>query len=200
MTTLTFPSIIPNSTEWSLQSNTQQHRSPLSGTIQTLELAGARWSASLRFDSLTQSDARTMMAFLVQLRGGAGRFYLYDHSLPVPRGTATGTPLVNGASQTGTSLTTDGWTINITGILKAGDYIGVNGELKMVTADCNSNGSGQCTVTFEPPLRSSPADNAAITVTRPTCTMMLTGDDQTKWSGNPGYRSSFVLTCVEPFS
>ncbi len=40
-----------------------------------------------------------------------------------PRGAATGTPLVKGASQTGNTLTTDGWTTGVTGILKAGDWI-----------------------------------------------------------------------------
>ena len=200
MTTLTFPSLVPQSCEWALVSNTQAHRSPLNGTVQTLELPGSRWAATLRFDNLNQADTRTMVAFLAKLRGRAGRFYLYDHSLAAPRGIATGTPLVKGASQTGASLITDGWTISQTGILKAGDYIGVNGELKIVTADVNSDGIGDATLSIEPPLRSSPADNAAITVTRPTCTMMLADDDQTKWSTQPGFWSGMVISCVEVFA
>jgi hypothetical protein len=79
------------------------------------------------------------------------------------RGDGGGTPLVAGASQTGASLNTDGWPATTT-VLKAGDYFSVNGELKMVTADCVSDASGNATVEFAPILRSAPADNAALTL------------------------------------
>lgn len=114
------------------------------------------------------------------------------------KGTATGTPLVNGASQSVTyatakntwtqSLITDGWTVSITGILKKGDVFtlanvnAVNpvskastGALQQftVTADANSDGTGNSTITISPPIiisgpyqtvTAAPADNAAITV------------------------------------
>ena len=103
-------------------------------------------------------------------------------------GVASGTPLVNGAGQSGNSIVTDGWTASISGILKKGDIItfagvyGVNpinkqstGELKqfVVTADVNSDGAGNATVPISPAIITSgnyqnvtagPADNAAITV------------------------------------
>jgi hypothetical protein len=96
-------------------------------------------------------------------------------------GVATGTPLVNGASQNVTyatakdtdtqSLVTDGWTNSTTGILKAGDVItiaGVNsvnqktredtGQLATftVTADADSGAStGPATLTIAPPIITS---------------------------------------------
>jgi hypothetical protein len=96
-------------------------------------------------------------------------------------GVATGTPLVNGASQNVTyatakdtdtqSLITDGWTNSTTGILKAGDVItiaGVNsvnqktredtGQLATftVTADADSGAStGPATLTIAPPIITS---------------------------------------------
>jgi hypothetical protein len=109
---------------------------------------------------------------------------VYSHT----KGTATGTPLVNGASQTGTSLVTDGWTNSITGILKTGDVFTLAGVFSVnpvsglstgnlqqftVTADANSDGSGNSTLTISPGITTSgayktvsgsPADNAAITV------------------------------------
>lgn len=90
------------------------------------------------------------------------------------KGTATGTPLINGALAAGTtSLTTDGWTNSITGILKKGDIITIAGDPNpyVVTADVNSNGSGVATVPISngkpndtPGLIKAAADNAAITV------------------------------------
>jgi hypothetical protein len=103
-------------------------------------------------------------------------------------GTQGGTPLVNGASQTGTSLITDGWSNSITNVLQAGDIFTVAGvyavnpitkqstgrlQQFVVTSAVNSNGSGQATVSISPAITTSgttqtvsgsPADNAAITV------------------------------------
>jgi hypothetical protein len=113
-------------------------------------------------------------------------------------GALGGTPLINGAAQNVTydtaknswtqSLITDGWSNSITGVLKAGDVFTiasvfmVNAKTKattavlqqfVVTADANSDGSGNCTPTISPPIITSgpyqtvsaaPADNAAITM------------------------------------
>ncbi len=195
-----FPSIIPSSVEWSLISNTQSFRSPMDGSVQTLENAGSRWRALLRFKNLSDSDGRTLLAFMVALRGEAGRFTLYDHSHPNPAGIATGSPLVNGASQTGGTLITDGWTNSVTGILKAGDYIGVNGELKMVTSDVDSDVTGKVTLTIEPPLRSSPADNAVITTVKPTTNFRLVDDNQAKSSITAPFIHQVSIACIESFT
>ena len=200
MTTYAFPSVIPNNSTWTLSSNTQAFISPLNGVTQTLEMPGASWKATLSFSNLTNDDRREFMSFLVKLRGSSGRFYLHDHSHVSPRGIATGTPLVNGASQTGASLITDGWTISQTNILRAGDYIEVNDELKMVVADVNSDGSGNATLTIEPPLRASPGENAAITVSEPKAIMRLTDDDQATAQTNLFGFSNFSISCVESFT
>jgi hypothetical protein len=161
-----------------LRANTMVFESPLNGAVQTTELPGARWVCEITYDTLSKPDRLLMQAFLSKLRGRAGRVFLWDMSHYKPQGVASGSPLVNGASQTGASLITDGWTISQSPIIKAGDYVGVNNELKRIVADSNSNGSGQSTLTFEPPLRSSPADNAAITTDKPKFTGMLIDDDQ----------------------
>lgn len=99
-----------------------------------------------------------------------------------------GTPLVNGASQTGASLVTDGWTNSVTGLLLENDLITVagvfsvnpvnqqsTGELQTfrVTGDVNSDGSGNATIGISPAITvttayqtvsASPADNAEISV------------------------------------
>ncbi len=196
----TFPStIIPARTDWQLQSNTQSFTSPLTKTAQTKELPGARWVASMSFSDRNQDNSRDLMAFLVKLRGQAGRFYLYDHGLPTPRGAATGSPLVKGSGQTGTTLAIDGWSGSVTNILKAGDYLEVNGELKIVTEDINSV-AGEATVTFEPPLRAAPSDNAVVTITKAPAIMRLQDDDQAKWGTRGPSLSSFSITAIESFT
>jgi len=109
---------------------------------------------------------------------------IYTHTV----GPLGGTPLVNGASQTGASLITDGWTAAAASRLKKGDVFtiaGVNavnpitkqstGALQqfVVTADVSSDGSGNLTAAIYPSIvtsgalqtvTASPADNAALTI------------------------------------
>ena len=105
------------------------------------------------------------------------------------KGVATGTPLINGGSQTGASLATDGWTNSTTGILKKGDIFTIaavyavnpvskqsTGSLQQftVTADANSGATtGPATLSISPSIvtsgayqtvSASPADGAEITV------------------------------------
>lgn len=181
MSTLTFPTLSKRSLascEFNLVTNTQSFTSPLNKTVQTAELPGAFWLATLAFQNLTEADGRILKAFVASMDGMAGRCYLWDMSHASPSGIATGTPLVKGASQIGKSLTTDGWTASKTGILMAGDLFGVNGELKIMTNSPNSDGSGNATLAFRPALRAVPADNAVITLAAPTCIMRLADDQQ----------------------
>jgi hypothetical protein len=167
---------LPASCRFGLISNTQVFASPLSGAAQTLEMPGARWFMRWKLPPMNEAEAAPWKAFLAKLRGQAGRFYGYD-PIHVRQGTGGGTPLVNGASQTGASLATDGWTPSAT-VLKAGDYFAFDTpdgrrELKVAAADVTADGAGAATVTFEPPIRVSPADNASILLTQPACVMML---------------------------
>lgn len=185
MTVYTFPTLTkvptPNQLDWALVGNTQSFSSPLSGAVQTVEMPGARWKAAFTLSVLEAADSATLRAFLAQLRGQSGRFYLWNMARPTPRGIATGTPVVSGAGQTGTTLVTSGWTISTTNIMRVGDFFTVNGELKMCTADANSNGSGVATLSFEPPLRASPSNGAALTTNKPTATFKL-DDDVMRWT------------------
>jgi hypothetical protein len=190
--------INPSSLEWALLSNTQTFTSPLNQSVQSLEMPGARWRFSCSFDSLSEADAAAMRTFLAQLRGRSNRFTVWPLGVKAVRGVATGTPLVNGAAQTGTTLATDGWTPSTAGILLAGDYIGVNGELKLLVADAASNGAGEATLSFEPPLRASPVDNAVITTTRPLATFML-DEDASRWTTAAPSLDSFSIAATEAF-
>lgn len=189
----------PSTMEWGLESNTLRFESPLSGSVQTLERPGARWRCTMNFDRLTEDDSATLQAFLVSLRGQAGRFTIYNIARPIPRGTISGTPLVNGADQLGSSLTIDGFSSGDN--FKAGDFFTVvtasGNELKMVTQDITES-SGSMNVKFDPPLRQSPSDNSSIFTDYPTTTMMLT-EDSIRWVIQAPVLSSFTIDCIEAF-
>lgn len=86
----------------------------------------------------------------------------------VRQGLGGGTPVVNGSNQVGSTLNIDGATAGVTGWLKHGDLVQVAGcsVIFDVTADVNSNGSGQVAIPVSPTIYTgqSPADEAAVTI------------------------------------
>jgi hypothetical protein len=199
MTTIAFPSILrlPRELQFGIVWNTQVFSSPLTQSVHTIEIPGARWKVQFRLSDFEEADTALVQTFLMQLRGRVNNAALYNFARRNPRGTIAGTPLVAGASQTGATLNIDGCTVGTT--LLKGDFFSVNSELKMVVADATANGSGEMAVTFEPPLRASPADNAALTTAQPTALFMLESDEQ-MWVTKPGVRSDFTLSFIEVFA
>lgn len=105
-------------------------------------------------------------------------------------GAQGGTPLVVGADQSGNSLAIDGCSNSITGWGKEGDDFTIDGvyavnpqsyestgELQQftLTADVNSNGSGQATLVFEPAIIVSGA--------KQTVTALPANDAAINWGG-----------------
>jgi len=138
------------------------------------------WLLDAAYFPFTRATAEAMHAALCSLNGREGTFLFGDSANKTPRGTATGTPLVNGASQTGEDLATDGWTAGVTNILRAGDWIqigsGSTARLYKNLVDVNSNGSGQATLTLWPRVFTAWADNAAIATSFPKGVFRLTTD------------------------
>ena len=185
---------------WGLRANTLALTSPLTGQVQTVGMPGARWFVTLEWPPLTEAQSRQIESLRAQLRGRANRLLLWHLARPALRGAGGGTPVVNGASQTGSSLNVSGLPNSLTNWALAGDMVGIGGELKMLTANASSNGSGQATLTFEPPLRASPGNGSAIVVSQPTARFMLGGDDA-EWLHEPGrFISGHALDLVEAFT
>ena len=194
MTTYAIPTTVGfSSVEFGLQNNNQVFESPLSKHIQVAELTGARWYGTFNLPPMAKANALEYIGFLQRLQGRVHSFYGYDANHRSPSGTIAGsTLLVDGASQTGTSLNLDGGA-NSTLVLKAGDFFSVNNELKMITTNATTDSSGDVTVNFVPSLRSSPSNNAVITTTNPVCSMKLTTDSATYSINNANlYGISFV--------
>lgn len=143
--------------------------------------SGHLWVFTMRNPNLQEPQSGQMRSFLAKMRGRVNTC-----NLPVPgyrrpsNNYAGSAGLVAGAGQSGYTLTTDGWSISQT-VLPEGSYITVNGELKMLTADAVSNGSGVATLTFEPALRYSPPDNAPIIFNDPYL-VASKSDPNSTWS------------------
>lgn len=191
---------VPSAMTFGLRSNTLDFASPLTGGVQTVGMPGARWFCTLTWAGLTLAHAAALQALQVRLRGRANRLVLPNLSRASIRGVGGGTPLVNGAGQTGATINVDGLPVSTTGVYLAGDFLGIGGELKMVAADVNSNGSGQAAVTFEPPLRAAPADNSAIVTYQPTAKFILVSPDVSWQHINPMSVGAFEMQLVEVFS
>lgn len=222
---LTLPTIsrrAPTQASFSLVANTQTFESPLNKSVQTYELPGARWAASWSYQNLTDADARILKTWLAKLRGQAGRFPCYDWTHPAPTGKAKRAGSVYGAGQSGRTINAQ-WTLlsltidnsyltadmedltadavheTFSDWLLPGDYIGVNGELKLVTDQVAMPSSGFVAIAFEPPFRSAPPAGAVITVIRPTCTMRLVDDKQDNMTFREQKRTDITISAVEVF-
>lgn len=162
-------------------------RSPFTFSGQAFAYAGQMWTADVTLPPMKRANAEQWVAWLISLRGQLGTFLLGDPNGATARGAATGTPLVNGGSQTGGSLVIDGAATSVTGWLRAGDYIqlgsGVTSTLHKVLQDVNSSAGGAVTLDIWPHIRTAPADNAAVTVSNAKGLFRLSSNEQT-WSVN----------------
>lgn len=165
---ISYPLTLPSSpiarVVFSAASAVSISRSPFSFISQVQQFAGQTWFADITLAPMKRTTAEEWVSFMLKLNGRQGTFLLGDPSKATPRGVATGTPLVNGGSQTGQTLVTDGWTTSQTGILKKGDMIQLGQRLHAVLDDVNSDGSGNATIDIWPRLRESPANNSSVIV------------------------------------
>jgi hypothetical protein len=97
-------------------------------------------------------------------------------------------------------LVTDGWTVSTTGILKAGDWIQLGSAstttLHKVLDDVNSDGSGNATLELFPRIRTSPSDDAAITVSSPKGIWRL-ASNQMEYSIDEASIYGITFACIE---
>lgn len=187
----TYPLSIPSgigivSSSWRLQRIVSETSSIFTGAQQTYIHPGAWWEGEVTFQPMRRSTSAALQAFLLELRGKSGTFLFSDPDALGLLG-AGGTIIVNGAGQTGTSLLVDGMTLSTNNILRPGDYFqlgsGATRTLHMATQALNSNGSGEGTLTFEPPIKLSPADNSAVVITDPKGVFKLS-ENAAQWNGN----------------
>jgi hypothetical protein len=196
MTTITFPSTPkPQTMSWRLVQPSQNNVSGWTGKRQVLVSGRGWWECEITMPPIVGSaNVNPWRAFLAKTQGSANDFRIPVD--PTAQSSLSNTVLTNGASQTGRSIATDGWP-NSTTVLVAGQYVTINDQLLQLTADVTSNGSGQATLTVEPPVRQPVADNSAVEYKNPYCLMYL--NEKPSLSQEPGYVYSFSLSLRESF-
>ena len=164
--------------------------SPFTFKQQTYQFSGQRWEADIKLPPMQRDNAEQWVTFLTSLYGQKGTFLLGDPLGGTAQGSASttaGTPVVNGASQTGDTLAIDGLPASATNYLKAGDYIqlgsAATAQLYKVLTDTSSNGSGEATLDIWPNLRSSPADGSTVVISNAKGVFRL-NDNASSWNIN----------------
>lgn len=193
---LTFPTTpAPSQVEWIQRHAVKIQRNPFTLEAQIYQHDGEAWAVNVSYDPLYRSEAAPLIAALMSLRGPVGTFLFGDVLLNAPRGTGGGSPRVNGASQTGIVLVTDGWTAGQT-VLKAGDFFQIDYALYQALQDVTANGSGQASIDVWPRLRAH-EDNAVIVTASPKVILRLSESSITPISADRDGLYNIAFTAEE---
>lgn len=178
--------------------------SPFTYRQQVFQHPGQRWEAAVSIPPLTRDEAEQWVAFLVSLKGQVGTFMLPDPSNQTPRGAASstpGTPLVDGADQTGAELEIDGAPSSVSNYLRAGDVIQVNtassSTFHKVLVDVTTDGTGSATLDIWPNINNAHPDDTTVIVSDAKGLFRLS-ENMTEWSVNEAqvYGITFNATQV----
>ena len=152
-----------------------------SGRKQARQIDGQRFAITLAFPPMTRSEFAPIKAFVMKQRSQLENFTLIPPTEGNAQGVASTVISTNASVSAGaTTCTVDGMTTSTNGILKAGDYFRFTGQDKvyMAVEDLDSDGYGEGTLTFEPPLRSNVNDDTALVYDNVDFTVSLTNDIQ----------------------
>lgn len=193
----TLPGVLaPSSIEFDPQEKVAQNISIYTGQAQTYDLMCSLWSGTISLPPLRRYEADAWQSFVLACRGMVNSFLLGDPTAALPKGIASGSPIVSVANQTGYSLATSGWTPSHTSILMAGDYIQIGSletlsagyapRLYRLTQSANSDASGNATLSIWPNLRDLPPQGAAIITRNCVGLMRLAQNQGNSYSSTPG--------------
>ncbi|MCV2349332.1 hypothetical protein [Paucibacter sp. Y2R2-4] len=172
-----FPlSLRPAEVEWGLYVPQEVQRG-IDGSPQ-IDIVGApRWMVQVTTGPLRREEVPEWEALLGRLNGSVNRLRCWDWRRETPLGPASGTPQtrLTAPAATGNTLNTDLWAANVPGVLKAGSWIGVNGELKRLLLTANSAADGRADLVVEPPLRAPVPPGTPLLLFKPTALFILKG-------------------------
>ena len=140
----------------------------------TVTGVGSGYAVSDTIELIDPKNTANLATLTVSSIDGSGGITGLSDSSPETR--YNGPPKVNGASQTGRSVITEGWNQS-TVAFKAGDYCKFANHDKVYTvcSDATADANGNVTLTIEPALVTSPANDSSITYTAVPFTVALTG-------------------------
>ena len=218
MTTITYPSTPrPQGMSWRLVMPAQTNVSDWTGRRQTIASGRGWWECQITFPPIVGTDnVNAWRAFIAKSRGAANDFQVpvdptaqyvdapasvvgslsLNFTTGLYQTFSQGAALVNGSGQTGRTINADGFPASTT-VLQAGQFVTINNQLLQLTENVVSNSSGAAVLTFEPPIRVSPANNAPVEYENPYCLMYLV--EEPTLSVEAGYVYSLSLNLRESF-
>lgn len=164
----------PASVDWGMVHSQYLGRSTFDNSVQAQTLGAPRWAFTITTGVLRHDEVPAWEALIDQLDGQVNRVRCWDWRREAPLGPATGASPRVRATSTGVTLLTQGWAANVPDILRAGSYIGVNGELKRLVANASSDAIGYATLLVRPPLRAAAPPDAALQLVKPTALFVMT--------------------------
>ena len=197
MTTIVMPSTpYASSAQWRLTQPSQTNVSGWSGSRQTMASNRGWWECEYSLPPIVGDlEFEQWAAFLALAQGSVNDFRVYASAKPQSHLSGY-TVRVNGAGQTGRSMTTDGWPPSSTP-LRAGQLITVGDQMLRLTANIVANGSGEATVAYEAPIRLAPADDDEIEWKKPYCLMYM--KEQPFYSVEAGQVHTLSFSLMESF-
>ena len=165
------------------------------GELQRINRAGGRWKWDFSFPVMQPATLRTFTPLIAAAREQALR-------LPVPllgvsQG-SPGTPVVDGAGQSGQTLVLRG--VTAAWQAKVGYWLHIADEngrryLHQVTADATASGGGGLTLAIFPALRWPFLDGATVELASPTVEGLVTSD--VSWGLDPRRLTALAFTLEE---
>jgi hypothetical protein len=159
---------LPRSTVYSMRAvSAANDLSPsFGGSIQRIARKGSRWAIDVSIPALAiQKCGMSLIADLVRGESQLIRMKLPDGIEPSPYGS----PLVNGAGQSGMTLVADAFTPNV--VMRKGKFFSVEvsgqGFVYMVTDETVASSGGMASLPIWPMLRAPIADNTPISIATP---------------------------------
>lgn len=179
---LTFPAkyVLPQQAR--LRNLNETQTDPSQGGIDHTNRIGYmhKWGIDLTTPKLKYADVMGLFSFVCSLEGQYGHCLFANPYPPIGTGASLARVREN-ALQGAKSIALYNLPSAQTGIFEAGDFIQLSNHSKvyMVTQTLNSNGAGQGTVHFTPPLRLASAQNTGLSAgTDVNFTMHLKSDSQ----------------------
>ena len=172
---VTYPATMPTtgvtSVSWTNSTASLISRSPF-----TFQGQAQNWGGQIRFASVTVEDlnrdsAEEWIGFLDSLNGTTGTFLFGDPNANTTLGSGGGSPVANGANQSGDSLAIRGAPNSVSNWLRRGDWIQIGtttrARLYKVTQNVNTSSTGTATIPVWPNLRMNTIDDEVIYRTYP---------------------------------
>jgi len=188
------------SLSWTAESDHGLTESPFTGQVQTQRGRIERWSFTMDIKRMSRRDAQQAIAFFLNLEGPLGTFRMHDPAACTPLGKATGAPVVTVDHAAGVrTVETTGWLPNVTGQLKAGDWVQLGDQLSRVRVDVDSDATGTASLDLWPKLMLPVVAGIPI-ITRPARGIFRFTSDLPSWDLDADTRNkpyTFRLTGIQ---